>query len=93
MKAISRGDDGTTWEIKRETVYRLYRNGKPIRNADGDVVHYPSEAAAQATADTWESTRNWYSELRSMSDKELDARIEQLGWRAALRRRLWGWSW
>lgn len=83
----------THWEIKRETVYHLYRDGEPIRNTDGDVVHYPTAEAAQKTADTWDATRNWYDEMRAMSDRELDQKIEQVGWRDAVRRRLWGWAW
>lgn len=63
------------WETKRETVYRLYRDGKPIVDGDGTPIAYASEEEAQHVAASWDLLRApTLDELRAMSDEELEAR-------------------
>jgi hypothetical protein len=69
----------TTWEIKRETVYRLYRDGGVIRDGDGNAISFESEEHAQHVAANWELYRApTQAELRGMSDERLEAEIDRL---------------
>lgn len=76
----------TDWQIKRETVYRLYMDGKPITDADGRPQDYASEEEAQHVAANWDLYRApTLVELRALSDTELDQKIEEESQRG------WGW--
>jgi hypothetical protein len=73
------------WQIQRESVWRLYRDGQVIRDGDGRPMAYGSEEEAQHVAANWDIYRTpTIAELRAMPDEELVARAE-----GTLRR--WGW--
>ena len=75
------------WQIKRETVYRLYRDGEVICDTDGRPAQYESEEHAQHVALNWDRYRApTLEELRALPDAELDRRIGQL-------RRPWWRQW
>jgi hypothetical protein len=67
------------WEVREESVYRLFRDGTLIVDERGAPRAFESEEAAWLVAANWELVQApTYAELKAMSSEEIYDRIKIL---------------
>ena len=56
------------FSIERDVVWTLYRNGQPVRNAQGQIAAFESEMEARKAAQALEANRGSFQSLTERAE-------------------------